>query len=522
MGLILALRPSGTFPFHFVRSLASASLVALAACQTPQPVSNRPVHLSIGYTSTVGTPANRVGAFALLARLSEEGLRTRTFAETETLLLAERWQQSADGLTLTLFLRRGVTFHDGSELTADLVRQSLQRSVKDPGELLEYPSLAEIAEVLAPTPDVVVVRLKRPSVFIVDALSAPIVKLDAAGQRVGTGPYFVSQVGSRDFRLRAHTDYHRGRPSIDVVELKAFGSLRAAWSALMRGEIDALYEVPLESREFVEGESSVRLYPYLRPYAYALVFNMRRPVWQSKTLRQVMNAGIDRDAIVRDAFRGYALPARGPLFDWSLTMPPRTPGGGIVQSPRVADVDHGGDLVESGGQARPRVSFSSIALSHTSAHEQVALLLHRQLYMLGIDMEIQAASLQEFDDTIETGQFDAVLIDIYGGPDLAYQHAFWHSSFQGWRGNFGYSGADDALDALLAAGSEAERNDAVANMRHAFQEDPPAVFIAWTEAARVVSRRFDVPRRSSEDVILNPWRWRPLDEPASAPSYADD
>ena len=290
----------------------------------------------------------------------------------------------------------------------------------------------------------------------------------------------------------------------------------------MRGEIDALYDVPLESREFVERESTVRVYPYLRPYAYALVFNMRRPVWRSKELRRALNTSIDRQAIVDSALKGHALPAHGPLLDWTLTMPERTSIGGITPREIYVDPGYEDDLLETGGRSQPRVSFFCLVLNRTATHEHVALLLHRQLYLHGVDMTITAASPQEFQGLVTAGDFDAVLVDIYGGPDLAYQYAFWHSSFRDWPGNFGYSGADAALDALLAAGTVAARDAAVANVRQAFQEDPPAVFIAWTETARVVSRRFDVPRRSSEDVILNLWQWKPLEVPTAARSYVDD
>jgi hypothetical protein len=52
----------------------------------------------------------------------------------------------------------------------------------------------------------------------------------------------------------------QGPPSIDRLELRVFPTVRAAWAAMMRDEIDVLFEVGREAVEFVEAESAAGLF----------------------------------------------------------------------------------------------------------------------------------------------------------------------------------------------------------------------------------------------------------------------
>ena len=64
---------------------------------------------------------------------------------------------------------------------------------------------------------------------------------------------------------RPSTGTTSARPTLKRVKLVEYDSQRAAWSAMMRGEIDMLHEVSREAAEFVEAESSVKATKFLRP-----------------------------------------------------------------------------------------------------------------------------------------------------------------------------------------------------------------------------------------------------------------
>ena len=75
--------------------------------------------------------------------------------------LAESWDVTPDQLTWTFHLRRGVTFHDGSPLTADDVVFSYRRIIDE--ELANVDKFSAIADIRAANPSTVVIRLKQPT-----------------------------------------------------------------------------------------------------------------------------------------------------------------------------------------------------------------------------------------------------------------------------------------------------------------------------------------------------------------------
>ena len=88
---------------------------------------------------------------------------------------------------------------------------------------------------------------------------------------------------------------------------------------MMRGDIDVLQDVGRDTVDFVEAESSVQVYRFLRPYYYPLVFNVRNPTLKSKEVRQALSQAVDRQTIVTKAMHGRGRVADGPIwpFHWA-------------------------------------------------------------------------------------------------------------------------------------------------------------------------------------------------------------
>ncbi len=62
--------------------------------------------------------------------------------------------------------------------------------------------------------------------------------------------------------MTAVANYYRGKPTIDRIVWKVYPAVRTAWAAMMRGEIDFLYEVRPEAVEFIEAETSVKCFRF--------------------------------------------------------------------------------------------------------------------------------------------------------------------------------------------------------------------------------------------------------------------
>jgi len=78
----------------------------------------------------------------------------------------------------------------------------------------------------------------------------------------------------------------------------------------------------------------------------------------------------------------------------------------------------------------------------------------------------------------------------------------------------GYSNpkVDAALDQISISANDDEYRAGVAALQRAIYEDPPAIFIAWSERARAVSTRFDVPIEPGRDILGTLRQWKPVPE----------
>jgi peptide/nickel transport system substrate-binding protein len=144
--------------------------------------------------------------------------------------LAESWSIAPDGRTYTLRIRRGVKFHDGSDLTSRDIKASYDKIVFPPPGVAsnrkgEYLAVEAIE---APDPATIVFRLKWPSASFLASLASPfnwIYRADILARDVhwyeknamGTGPFvFVEYVKGSHWIGRRNPDYwDRGKPYLD-------------------------------------------------------------------------------------------------------------------------------------------------------------------------------------------------------------------------------------------------------------------------------------------------------------------
>src|SRR5690606_27798832 len=128
--------------------------------------------------------------------------------------LAESWEVSEDQLTWTFDLRDGVTWHDGSELSAEDVVYSYTRIIDE--ELANAWRFAAVTEVSAPDADTVVIEVAQPSPNLLSSIGGfkgmAIVQQDNVESGdivtapIGTGPFAVADYSAGDaIELTAHT-----------------------------------------------------------------------------------------------------------------------------------------------------------------------------------------------------------------------------------------------------------------------------------------------------------------------------
>lgn len=249
-------------------------------------------------------------------------------------MLAERVEMSANRLTYTFVLRRGVKFHNGREMTSDDVRASLERwgRVNFRGRIV----FANVASLTNPDPHTVVMKLKEPYALLLADLGSfqspaavyPRDVVDEAGASgpirrfIGTGPYrLVERIPDRHIRLDRF-DQYTSRPEtadgnvgrknayFDSIYFVPIPDMAVRIAGVRRNEFQ--FAEQIASDQYDQLRTDVNLMPYVAtlPFWNAAIFNNQAGLMSNKKVRQAFLAAIDDEPVMRAAF--------GPTQFWRL------------------------------------------------------------------------------------------------------------------------------------------------------------------------------------------------------------
>jgi len=454
----------------------------------PSPV-DAPLRVGVGGLSQ---QAPQAGLRQVVGNLSLEGLVNFNEDGRPRPWVAESWATAPDGLSLTVQIRSQARFHDGTPVTAAAIVPMLEKSLpKAMG-----PAFEDIAQILAAGDTQIRFVLRRPSPLLIEALETTIQK--PGKELIGTG-VFVPAAAEGTTELTANAAYYLGPPTIKRILVTPYPTVRAAWAELLRGNLDMLFEVNLDALDSLQSSSSVTVFSFVRHYQYLIMFGSRADTFKSAAIRRELNAVIDRDEVVRDGLNGHGTPSSGPVPPRHWALSGDAPKLGF--KPEIA----------ANLPAR-RVQFTCLVPAD-SVYERIALAVKRQLAAAGVSMQVREVTQDELIQAMEKNDFEALLVDSISGPSLFRSYQRWHSG-----GPFPLKALesrliDTALDRIRHAASDDEYRQGVTAFQQAVLDDPPAIFLAWGERARAVSRRFDVPLpEDGRDALATLRLWRPAAE----------
>jgi len=398
--------------------------------------------------------------------------------------LAKSLTVSDDGLLLRIALRPEARFHDGSPVTSEIVAEILSSTLPQ----WIGPSREDVQDIVAAGPWDVDIHLRRRSNLVIESLEVAIRKPQG---NVGTGPYRVEGDGSQ---LVANENYFLGPPRLERIVLSRYPTIRAAWADMLRGQIDMLFDVSLDAVESLTGATNVRLLTFTKAYQYVLGFNRNSSVFKDPQIRRALNIAIDRGALVKNALLGYGVPSGDPVWPryWALGDGARRPS---------FDPTAAANIIKR--QAHP-VRFVCLT---PAEFERVGLELRRQLAAIGVDMELREVTQDELLEALRKHDFDAVLSEFLSGPSFARIYSVWHAK-GGFDFGLGNATFDAALDDARHAANDNEYRTSIAALERAAVDDPPGIFLAWSQGIRAISAKFDVPIERDRDPLgaLRDWR----------------
>jgi peptide/nickel transport system substrate-binding protein len=387
--------------------------------------------------------------------------------------LAERWEFSDDGLVYTFYLRRDVTFHDGTPFNAEAVQFNLDR-IADPDtgsrkavgmlgpydrtEIVdEYTVKVHFREPYAPFLD------SASQVYLGMASPAAVEKWGADYQlhQVGTGPFvFVEYVPNDHLTLVRNPDYnwapqvysHNGPAYLDEIEFRFYVDPSVRAPALESGEADVMGEVPPQDAARLEGNEDFVLHRVPVPGQPLQFFlNTERPPTDDPRVRQALLYAADRQAIVSTIFLDYSPVAYGPLGSATMGYDPAVEGM-YAYDPEEASrlLEEAGWIDANGDGVRDRegqpLELNAILMTWGYLSE-VGQMLQAQYRAVGIDLKTQTVAFPAAVEAAGEGEHHLAPMTFFSSDPSVLDFTYLSSNADG---GFNWSKVRDAeLDRLL-------------------------------------------------------------------------
>ncbi|MCF6179913.1 MAG: peptide-binding protein [Geopsychrobacter sp.] len=427
--------------------------------------------------------------------------------------LAESWEISEDNLTITFHLRKGVKWHDGAPLTSADVLYTYQLYV-DPETPTAYAeSYLQVKK--AETPDEYTFKVTYAQPYAPALMSwgmsvlpkhllegHKITESKLARHPVGSGPYrFVEWQGGEKIVLEENPDYFLGRPYIKRLVFRIIPDTSTQFLELQTGGLDFMSLSPLQYDRQTDTPAFKRLfkkYQYLSfGYTY-LGYNLERPMFQDKRVRQALSYAIDKQEIIDGVLLGYGQAATGPykpdvwVYNPQVVRYNYNPAKArqLLAEAGWVDADGDGILDKQGVPFR----FTIVTNQGNDLRSKSGEIIQRRFRQVGVDVNLRiiewATFLKEF---IHPGNFDATILGWSGNPEPDL-YGIWHSSKIGPRELNFISYKNSEVDALLEQGrrifDQSERKKIYDRFQEILAEDQPYTFLFVPEALPAVASRF--------------------------------
>ena len=355
-------------------------------------------------------------------------------------ILAESYEVAEDGLTYTFNLRKGVMFHDGSELTSADVKYTYDyyRDVDNASTLVQ--DFQNVASVETPDDYTVVVNMESVNAsFLVTGPRTPIVNAAQHAELgedifrtmpIGTGAFKLKEWRAAEFtELEAFDDHFRGRPNVDFLRMEVVPEPSVRYIAMLTGDADSsVWPLLVEDSLSFEGDPAYRVERTLSRSVKHIILNNTIPALSDKVVRQAMLHALDRQRIIDDLWNGTAEVAHSHLTPANAYYH-KTDVKQYAFDPEAANamLDEAGYVKgDDGIRAKDgvKLSFTCTTITGDQARRPIAELAQFLFKDIGVDMQLAEAPLSTIREGLKTGEVEASLFNwTYGRnpePDSAY------------------------------------------------------------------------------------------------------
>ena len=474
------------------------------AGQTDTPVSGGTMNIAIPASPETVNPleVNTREMVDMFALIYDPLVRLDT-ALRPSASLAVRWEADEHGKVWTLYLREGVTFHNGEGFTSTDVLYTLdqlkQIYTSSTRTSLYSGVFSLISSYTAIDRYTVKLTLKEPSGNILPMLNFPIVQRNSLTEHDGvtlvggTGAYVPqsSTIGSA-LVLKANEKWWRRTPYISTINVKTFPDAETALTSVSLKLVDIVHSASPTANVYRQtnlvntSELMTQEFECIIPNVFG------NPVLADVAMRQAIFSALDRKTIVKQAYMGHAvsvdvpLPPDSYLYDVAqnqLAYETNTTEQ-ILSSLGYRDSDGDGILDKDGVKLSFRLIVNENVLNSTRT--DAANLVARQLADAGIECIVNKLSWSSYQAALKAGQFDLAMAG-FSMPTHGDLRFLLHS--QGLRnyGKYQDMQLDELLNTFFSAAGETDRMTAAGAVQRYFTQQLPLFSLYFKTNTLVVS-----------------------------------
>ena len=344
--------------------------------------------------------------------------------------LAERWEVNAAADQYTFHLRRGVKFHDGTPFDAEAVKFTFDRIV-DPA-LKSQSAFSMIGPYDSSTvadPYTIIVKFKEPyAPFLSSAAQSPLSPVSPAAVKkygkdfgthpVGTGPFkFDSYTTDTVVRLVRNPDYqwapsifkHQGPPHLDALSFRIIPEASTRLAALRSGEMHVIQDVPTQDYRNLQRDTAIQLLQgELAGSGWTMMINVTRTPTDDVRVRQALEWGVDKTAMIKAVWQGLFKPASSVLTSATFGFDPATRGV-YRYDPKKAGalLDEAGWKIGSGGvrqKGGEDLVLGTYYRADNTDFTAMATFLQSMYAQIGIKIDLHGLSRAGYFDAVRAGK----------------------------------------------------------------------------------------------------------------------
>lgn len=344
--------------------------------------------------------------------------------------LAERWEVNANATQYTFHLRRDVKFHDGTTFNAEAVKFTFDRIV-DPNLKSQsaFSAIGPYDSSVVVDPYTVVVKFKDPYApflsSVAQSLLAPVspdaVKKygkDFGTHPVGTGAFkFDSYTTDSAVRMVRNPDYRwapslfktRGPAALDAITYRIIPESSTRLAALKSGEVQVIQDVPTQEYQNLQHDNTIQLLQGLMTGSgWTMMINVTNPPVDDVRVRQALQWGVDKNAMIKACWQGVFKPASSILTAATFGYDPATRSVYPYDPKKAGAVlDEAGWKMGSGGVRQKGGQDLTLGLYYRADNSDfvaMATFLQSMYAQIGIKIDLHGLSQGGYFSAVRVGQ----------------------------------------------------------------------------------------------------------------------